>query len=73
MSEYTFHSLSDADFEDLACDLLGASLEIQFQSFAMGRDSGIDLLHGARVSRSTVVQCKHYCRSKFANLKSKII
>src|SRR5262245_54648298 len=73
MPEYTFHSLSDADFEDLACDLLGASLKIQFQSFAKGRDSGVDLLHGTRVCGNTVVQCKHYCRSKFANLKSKII
>lgn len=72
MPEYTFHSLSDADFEDLACDLLGASLNVPFQSFAKGRDSGIDLLHGVRLCGSTVVQCKHYCRSKFANLKSKI-
>ncbi|HEV3443242.1 MAG TPA: hypothetical protein VG099_01310 [Gemmataceae bacterium] len=73
MPDYTFHTLSDADFEDLACDLLGVSLKISFQSFAQGRDSGVDLLHGTRVSGSTVVQCKHYCRSKFTNLKSKII
>ncbi len=72
MSEYTFHSLSDADFEDLACDLLGAELGVAFQPFAKGRDAGIDLLHGARIHGSTLVQCKHYCRSKYANLKSKL-
>lgn len=72
MAEYTFHSLSDADFEDLACDLLGAELGVTFQPFAKGRDAGIDLLHGARIHSSTLVQCKHYCRSKYANLKSKL-
>jgi hypothetical protein len=72
MSEYTFHSLSAADFEDLACDLLGAALKITFQSFSKGRDSGVDLLHGARVKGNTVAQCKHYSRSKFADLKHKI-
>jgi hypothetical protein len=72
MAEYTFHSLSDADFEDLACDLLSAELGVTFQPFAKGRDSGIDLLHGVRIHGSTVVQCKHYCRSKYANLKSKL-
>lgn len=72
MAEYTFHSLSDADFEDLACDLLGAELRVTFQPFAKGRDAGIDLLHGARIHGSTLVQCKHYCRSKYANLKSKL-
>ncbi len=72
MAEYTFHSLSDADFEDLACDLLGAELGVTFQPFAKGRDAGIDLLHGARIHGSTLVQCKHYCRSKYANLKAKL-
>lgn len=72
MASYTFHSLSDADFEDLVCDLLSAEFGVEFQSFTKGRDAGIDLLHGARMADSTVVQCKHYCRSKFAGLKSNI-
>lgn len=70
MAQYAFHSLSDADFEDLACDLLEAELSVRFQPFTKGRDSGIDLLHGARIRGSMVVQCKHFCRSKYANLKS---
>lgn len=73
MAAYTFHSLSDADFEDLACDLLGAEFGVTYQPFVKGRDSGIDLLHGARISGSTIVQCKHYCRSRYTNLKSKLI
>lgn len=70
MASYTFHSLSDADFEDLVCDLLQQELQLRFQQFAQGRDKGIDLLHGARLSGSIVVQCKHYCRSKYSSLKS---
>jgi len=37
MSTYTFHSLSDADFEDLVRDLLQESLKMRFQPFAKGR------------------------------------
>src|SRR5688500_5967125 len=72
MPQYTFHTLSDADFEDLACDLIGVHLGVSFQSFAKGRDSGIDLLYGARVVGATIVQCKHYSRSTFAQLKAAI-
>jgi hypothetical protein len=72
MAEYTFHSLSDADFEDLSCDLLGAALKTSFQRFTKGPDSGIDLLRGARMKGGIVVQCKHYSGSKFAALKSKL-
>lgn len=69
---YTFDSLSDADFEDLCCDLLSESLQLRFQSFRRGRDSGIDLLQGARLFGNVVVQCKHYRRSTYAQLKHKI-
>ncbi len=72
MPEYTFHSLSDADFEELVCDLLGAELGVRFQMFTAGRDFGIDLLHGASTTDATVVQCKHYWRSGYAKLRSAI-
>lgn len=72
MSSYTFHNLSDADLEDLACDLLSEELGLSFQSFTQGRDGGIDLLHGARIANSTIVQCKHYRRSPYSTLRSKL-
>jgi len=72
MPTYTFQALSDADFEELACDLLGTHLGIVFQTFTSGRDGGIDLLYGARMNRGVVVQCKHYWRSGFAKLKAAI-
>lgn len=71
MSGYTFHSLSDADFEELCRDLLQASLQLRLQSFTKGRDGGIDLLN-ASCDGDTIVQCKHYCRSDFSKLKSRV-
>jgi hypothetical protein len=69
MQTYDFHGLSDADFEDLVCDLLNAALGVRFQMFTAGRDGGIDLLLGAIVSQGVVVQCKHFWRSGFDKLK----
>ena len=66
---YTFHTLSDADFEDLAGDLISTVEGIQLQRFTAGRDGGIDMLHGARICGETIVQCKHYWRSGFPALK----
>src|SRR5580704_16064648 len=70
MSTHDFHGLSDADFQDLVGDLFNAALGERFQMFTAGRDDGIDLLHGADVSRGVVVQCKHYLRSGFDKLKT---
>lgn len=73
MTAYTFHSLSDADFEDLVCDLLQRLLnEPRLQRFSAGPDSGVDLLGGARATGNLVVQCKHYWRSRFSELKRSV-
>lgn len=68
MPTYNFEPLSDADFEELACDLMGAELSLKFQLFTKGRDKGIDLLSGARINNGIVVQCKHYARSTYSSL-----
>lgn len=39
-----------------------------FQSFAPGKDGGIDLLHGHSAPDGTVIQCKHFVGSGFAAL-----
>ncbi len=71
MPSHTFQSLSDADFEELCRDLMQVRLGLRLQSFTKGRDGGIDLLHASR-DGDTIVQCKHYCGSKFSNLKSRL-
>lgn len=64
---YSFTSLSPADFEDLARDLLGEELACRFEGFGPGPDGGVD----GRYSKSgvtTILQAKHLRMSGFAAL-----
>ena len=81
MSELT--RLSDYDFELLVGDLLSAELGVRLESFARGRDKGIDLrylapprtvLHpfGIPNPPDIVVQCKHYAKTGLDGLISKL-
>jgi hypothetical protein len=69
MTNYTFHALSDADFEDLSRDLLQEELGIRLEAFTSGRDSGIDLRYSSSRGERLIVQCKHYYRSGFTKLQ----
>ena len=42
MPDYDFGTLSPADFERMACDLLNADLGLHLHSYPEGRDQGID-------------------------------
>jgi tetratricopeptide (TPR) repeat protein len=66
---YTFASLSSAEFEDLARDLIGRELNLRFEAFAAGPDGGIDGRH-ALAEGAIILQAKHYHQSSFAALKS---
>ncbi|WP_086825886.1 restriction endonuclease [Allokutzneria sp. NRRL B-24872] len=68
MPEYDFLSLSPHDFELLMRDLLSAEYATNFEAFAYGPDGGVDL-RGQVDNKKFVVQCKHYARSKFSDLK----
>ena len=80
MREYS--RLSDYDFELLIRDLLGAELGVPLESFARGRDKGIDLRYLAsrakpsgaliKTTGGLIVQCKHYIKSGYPKLKAKI-
>lgn len=63
---HTFRALSDVEFEDLAGDLLGASLDIHFERFRRAPDGGVDLR--AKRSGVHIVQRKHYVRSRYSDL-----
>lgn len=69
--EYDFSTLSHVDFENLARDLIGAALELRFEAFAEGPDDGMDGRH-ATADGATILQAKHYRRSPFTVLKSKM-
>ena len=59
MADYDFQGLSSHDFELLVRDLLQEELQTRLESFAKGRDSGIDFRFRSP-NGDLVVQCKHY-------------
>ncbi len=69
MATYDFRSLSPLDFELLCRDLLQSHLNIYFESFSAGPDSGIDFRHTGREG-TVILQCKHYANSGFNALCS---
>lgn len=68
---YDFGSLSPADFEDLVRDLVGRKLNVHFEAFAAGPDGGVDGRHSVG-ARTTILQAKHFLRSRYAELKSRM-
>lgn len=69
--KYDFATLSPDDFEDLSRDLVGAELGMRFEAFTAGADEGMDGRH-AKADGVVILQAKHYFRSGFAKLKSKM-
>lgn len=70
MSNYTFSSINDKEFELLVLDLLNAKLKLNLQAFKVGPDQGIDLRYSSAENDSEiVVQAKHYIGSGYAKLK----
>src|ERR1700736_2419450 len=59
MPNYDFQALSSYDFELLARDLLQEELRVRLESFAKGKDKGIDFRF-RNPAGDIVVQCKHY-------------
>jgi len=72
MSSYDFRSLSPTDLEDLVRDLLQGELNLVFESFARGRDGGIDLRHSSAQIGKIIVQAKHYRDSGYRKLLSNL-
>lgn len=68
MADYDFASLSPIDFERVVRDLLQKELDLTLETFALGRDKGIDLRHLATESGDLVGQCKHWLRSGYRSL-----
>lgn len=67
MAKRDYRNLSDVEFEELVADLLTAETGDRFIRFAAGRDGGVDLRRQIRGLH--IVQCKHYQRSTFPQLR----
>jgi len=71
---YTFETINDKDLESIARDLLSKKLGVNFQSFKVGKDKGIDLRYSTNdFENNIIVQVKHYLGSGFNKLRTKII
>lgn len=71
MIEYDFLILSPNEFENISRDLLQKKLDIYIESFATGRDGGIDFRHTTNKSKTFLIQSKRYkdYSSLLSNLK----
>ena len=67
---YDFSILSDIEFEQLVNKLLTGKARV-VEQYAEGRDNGIDGL-ARDIPNGALIQAKHYLRSGFNKLKSKI-
>lgn len=69
MVDCDFNILSPSEFECFTRDLLQASEKIQIESFADGRDGGIDLRFSFDSTKKCIIQCKRY-KQDWNKLKS---
>ena len=60
MTDYDFRILQPSEFECFSRDLLQARENIFIESFADGRDKGIDLRFAYDKDKTCIVQCKRY-------------
>lgn len=64
-------NLSHVDFEDLCRDLAEVLTGGRFEAFGSGPDGGMDGRH-SKSGHATILQCKHYLKSTFPNLRRSI-
>ncbi len=69
---YNLALLSPDDFERLVNDLLAVQLRTHIENFKSGKDKGIDGRYIDDNGQTTIIQSKHFIKSKFSNLKSTI-
>lgn len=65
MTDYTFETLNDKEFEVLTVDLLSKEFNTHIERFKSGRDGGIDgrFFEGSVENGVVIIQCKHWLKS----------
>ena len=65
MTDYTFETLNDKEFEVLTVDLLSKEFNTHIERFKSGRDGGIDgrFFEGNIANDVVIIQCKHWLKS----------
>jgi len=73
LTDYDFSTLNDKEFEDISLELISRDRNKTYQRFKQGKDGGIDGISFEDNNKEEIVQCKHYLKSGYSQLKSKII
>lgn len=69
---YDFSQLNDKEFEVFAVDLLSTAYNTRIERFKSGKDRGVDGRFFTDSGKEICVQCKHYLRSGYKVLISKL-
>ena len=70
--DYDFSQLNDKEFEVLVVDLLSITNDIRIERFKTGKDRGVDGRFFTDSGKEIILQCKHYLKSGYRVLISKI-
>jgi adenylate kinase family enzyme len=68
MSAHNLTAIDDKEFEILCCQLLSKELNVRFERFKPGRDSGVDGRYFKQGNTEVILQCKHWARSTVSDL-----
>jgi len=68
---YDLSSLNDYEFEQLCKDIMSKKLDQKLQTFARGRDGGIDISDN-QLKSQIIIQAKHYPRSSVSSLMTSL-
>lgn len=69
---YDFSQLNDKEFEALVADLLSVYFGKRIERFKPGKDGGVDGRFFSDSDRETILQCKHYLKTGYSGLISKL-
>lgn len=70
--DYNFSQLNDKEFEILVADLLSITYDTRIERFKPGKDGGVDGRFFTDSGKEICLQCKHYSKSGYRVLISKL-
>jgi hypothetical protein len=73
MSDYDFSQLNDKEFEVFSTDLMSGLLGKRIERFKSGKDGGVDGRFYSMDNHEVILQYKHYVRTGFKGLVSKLL
>jgi hypothetical protein len=69
---YDFSQLNDKEFEALVADLLSVYFDKRIERFKSGKDGGVDGRFYSDPDNESILQCKHYLKTGYKGLISKL-